>query len=104
MTDDRTDPKTIAKGKKAVALRRQGELEDIAKVLSTLEGRRVLWRIMDHTNFLAANMFTGNSTTFFNLGKREEGLWLYNEIMESDPKAFLTMMQLQLPQEDENNG
>ena len=71
-------------------------------MLNNPAGRRVLWRIMDQSKLLAPDMFTGNSTTFYNLGKRDLGLWLYNQIMESEPKAFLTMMNDQL--QENNNG
>jgi predicted hydrocarbon binding protein len=47
-------------------------------------------------------MFTGNSTTFYNLGKRDLGLWLYNEIMGSEPKAFIKMMEANLEEELSN--
>ena len=57
---------------------------------------------MDQSKLLAPDMFTGNSTTFYNLGKRDLGLWLYNEIMGSEPKAFLIMMNDQL--QENNNG
>ena len=57
---------------------------------------------MEQSKLLAPDMFTGNSTTFYNLGKRDLGLWLYNDIMGSEPKAFLTMMNDQL--QEDNNG
>ena len=71
-------------------------------MLNNPAGRRVLWRIMDQSKLLAPDMLTGNSTTFYNLGKRDLGLWLYNQIMGSEPKAFLTMMNDQL--QENNNG
>jgi len=98
---DYTDPKQHKKRKKKYDLQISREKEDISAMLNNPSGRRVLWRIMDQSKLLAPDMFTGNSTTFYNLGKRDLGLWLYNEIMESEPKAFLTMMNDQL-QENKN--
>jgi len=97
--EDYTDPKQDKKRRKKYALRIAREKEDLGAMLNHSQGRRVLWRILDQSKLLAPDMFTGNSTTFYNLGKRDLGLWLYNEIMGSEPKAFMTMMNDQL-QED----
>ena len=94
--EDFTDPKQHKKRTKVYKLREAAEKEDFSSVLNTPSGRRVLWRIMDQSKLLAPDMFTGNSTTFYNLGKRDLGLWLYNEIMGSEPKAFVKMMDEQL--------
>tara|TARA_R110002020_G_scaffold192519_2_gene392700 strand:- start:1279 stop:1596 length:318 start_codon:yes stop_codon:yes gene_type:complete len=105
MTDeqqDYTDPKQHKKRKKKYDLQVAREKEDMSVMLNNPAGRRVLWRIMEQSKLLASDMFTGNSTTFYNLGKRDLGLWLYNEIMGSEPKAFLTMMNDQL--QENNNG
>ena len=99
---DYTDPKQHKQRKKKHDLQVSREKEDMSKVLNNPAGRRVLWRIMDQSKLLAPDMFTGNSTTFYNLGKRDLGLWLYNQIMGSEPKAFLTMMNDQL--QENNNG
>jgi hypothetical protein len=37
-------------------------------------------------------MFTGNSTTFYNLGKRDVGLWVYNEMMKAKPESMIEIM------------
>ena len=99
---DYTDPKQHKKRKKKHDLQVSREKEDMSKMLNNPAGRRVLWRIMDQSKLLAPDMFTGNSTTFYNLGKRDLGLWLYNQIMGSEPKAFLTMMNDQL--QENNDG
>ncbi len=100
--EDFTDPRQQRRRKKKHQLQSAREKEDIGAMLNSPQGRRVLWRIMEQSKLLAPDMFTGNSTTFYNLGKRDLGLWLYNEIMGSEPKAFLTMMNDQL--QESNNG
>jgi len=109
MTDDNrdgvkdfSDPKTVLKGKKRHKQKRLDDIADLEAVMETPQGRRVLWRILDESKFLAENMFTGNSTTFFNLGQHKIGVWLYKEIMAANPKQFLSMMEAQL-KKDENN-
>jgi len=100
--EDFTDPKQQGKRKKKNAQRMSREQEDLSKTLNNPAGRRVLWRILEQSKLLAPDMFTGNSTTFYNLGKRDLGLWLYNEIMGSEPKAFITMMEVRLEEELSN--
>jgi len=86
------------------ALRRTKEWErDLKTVLETPEGRRALAAIMDHSNMMASNLFTGNSTTFHNLGRRDEGLWLYNEILSVAPGTLIQMMNDRLIK-DQDNG
>lgn len=90
---DFTDPSQHKKRTKKYKLREAREKEDISKVLNTPHGRRFMWRILDQSKLLAPDMFTGqNDFTNHNLGKRDLGLWLYNEIMGSEPKAFIKMM------------
>ena len=94
--EDFTDAKQAKRRTKTYKIREAKEKENLSVMLNTPAGCRVLWRIMDQSKLLAPDMFTGNSTTFYNLGKRDLGLWLYNEIMRSEPKAFIKMMNNQL--------
>jgi hypothetical protein len=100
---DFSDPTTVRKGRKKYQITRQDELDDLRAVLGSAAGRRVLWRIMERSKLLAHDMFTGNSATFYNLGSRDQGLWLYEEIIEADPKRFIQMLEHQL-KEDQDNG
>ena len=91
--------------------KRERQLNDIRKVLSSAEGRRFFWRILGHAG-LYRNSNTGNSQTFFNEGKRSEALFWLDELMEADHKAFAIMQsenyseakseQIQLEKEKEN--
>ena len=69
---------------------REKEIEDLKKVLSLVEGRRLLWRLMGKAGVFHTS-FTGNSTTFFNEGKREIGLLILNEVMNASPGHFTQM-------------
>jgi hypothetical protein len=53
-------------------------------VLSTREGRMVVWEILKFTK-LFAEAFTGNSQTFYNEGRQSVGKWIYKRI---DPDNF----------------
>lgn len=72
---------------KSKVLRRR-ELEDVAAILATVEGRRFYWRVMQRCG-IHKSSFTGNNTTFFNEGERNIGLFLLAELEEADPTAYV---------------
>lgn len=71
---------------------RELELSDMAAILATVEGRRIIWRYLDKCGVFRTSM-TGNSQTFFNEGMRNVGLMLLTDINEADPAAYVKMMQ-----------
>lgn len=80
------------KKKRDEILRREKdrEQEDLKKLLSMPEGRRYIWRLMSNAGVFRTS-FTGNSTTFFNEGKREIGLMVISEVMNASPSSFTQM-------------
>lgn len=73
------------------------EVADLKKVLSSPEGRRYVWRLMSAAGVFRTS-FTGNSTTFFNEGKREIGLTVLSEVMSASMGSF-TQMQTEFVNE-----
>ena len=80
---------------------RDTELEDWRLLLSKQWGRRLVWRILDQTG-LYRTSFTGNSTTFFNEGQRNIGLWLVDEVLSADADQYLSMIKENNKQGDQN--
>jgi hypothetical protein len=78
--------------------KRKTEQGDLRQLLSTKWGRRMVWRILERTGQHRTS-FTGNSTTFFNEGQRNIGLWLVDEVLSADTNQYLTMIK-----ENNNNG
>jgi hypothetical protein len=70
--------------------KRQQEVEDLRNLLSTQAGRSFMWRLLSYCGVYKTS-FTGNSTTFFNEGKRQVGLHLLDEVFEADANAFSKM-------------
>ncbi len=88
------DPKQVKKRKTKQQLRREREVEYTKRVLATIEGRDVMWRLLEvaglyHTSFNEASPHT----TSFREGKRQIGLWTLAEMNEADPLAFQRMQQ-----------
>lgn len=73
-------------------LEREILLNDVRHVLSSVQGRRFVWMILDMAGVYRSS-FTGNSTTFFNEGARNIGLRVLSDVMDAKPEAFLQMQQ-----------
>lgn len=67
------------------------ELADVKHLMSSREGRRFIWRMLDRTGVYRTS-FTGNSTTFFNEGMRNIGLLLMADINEACADMYVQMM------------
>ncbi len=87
-----SDPNQIKAAKTKEESKRDQELNDTAHVLSSVQGRRFLWRLLGVCHVFKTS-FTGNSTTFFNEGKRDIGLRVLGDINEASPDGYLKMMQ-----------
>ncbi len=71
---------------------RERELLDVQKILETDFGRRFVWRYLGLAGVFQTS-FTGNSTTFFNEGKRDIGLKLLTDVTQAKPDAYIQMTQ-----------
>ncbi len=80
-------------GKKTIKARnnRDQEIKDLKELLDNPAFRRFIWRMLTRFGMFRLS-FTGNSQTFFNEGRRNEGLWLTSEIAQADPKAMAALM------------
>lgn len=69
--------------------------DDLREVMDTAAGRRFVWRMLERAGIYRQS-FTGNSSTFFNEGERNVGLFLLSELQAACPQAFIQMQQEQL--------
>ena len=70
---------------------RERELNDLRVVMSSVEGRRFVWRLLEKAGVFRTS-FTGNSTTFFNEGMRNMGLMVLGDVHEAAADAYIMMM------------
>ena len=82
----------VKKGAKIDKSKRQDEIDDIRFVLSTRQGRRFIWRHLTNAGIFQS-CFTGNSSTFFNEGRRDIGLKILAEVNASSPDSYILMMK-----------
>lgn len=53
--------------------------DDFKKIMETEHGRRYVWGILESAGIFRTT-FTGNSTSFFNEGRRALGLEIYRDV------------------------
>ena len=96
-----SDEKSVKSQKQKDKNIRDTELEDLRLLLSKQWGRRLVWRILEQSGMYRTS-FTGNSTTFFNEGARNIGLWLVDEVLSADTDQYLSMIKENNKQGDQN--
>tara|TARA_R100001377_G_C3192779_1_gene111300 strand:- start:2296 stop:2610 length:315 start_codon:yes stop_codon:yes gene_type:complete len=87
---DAGDPAHVKRKKTRAQIKREGENEDIKQVLETQSGRNYIWKLLTSCGIYKSS-FTGNSTTFFNEGKRSIGLEMLEDILKTVPNAYAKM-------------
>ena len=73
-------------------LKKKKEIEDLKKVLSTEEGKNVLYKIVSRSKFFELS-FTGNVSTYFNEGQREVGRQIMNDISQVSPEHLADFVE-----------
>lgn len=82
------DEKQVRSAKQKEQERALQEVEDLKFILGDKRGINFLRRMFVKTGLFRSS-FTGNSTTFFNEGERNVGLWLSDECLKVNPAAYL---------------
>jgi len=96
------DESQVKEGSQKAKRLRERELSDIRFILETEMGRRFVWRYLSLAGVFQTS-FTGNSTTFFNEGRRDIGLKLLADVSEAKPEAYLQMAH-EAKKGDENDA
>lgn len=89
---DASNKQEVKRAEQKAKNQRDTEMADLRRLVSTKWGRRVVWRILEKSGQHRTS-FTGNSTTFFNEGQRNIGLWLVDEVLSADTDAYLAMIK-----------
>lgn len=91
------DRQQVKRAEKEVRFRERNIEDDLLWVLSTTQGRRFLWGLLEKASVFR-NAMTGNSQTFFNLGVQSIGQDLLGQITSVDPDAYVKMMRENKPE------
>ena len=82
---------------------RDQEIEDLKTVMSTAGGRRFMFRLFSAAKIFD-RCFTGNSTTYYNEGRRELGLEFFNDLATNCPSEFARAQQEFIKQQESSDG
>ncbi len=81
--------------------RREQQVADIRWLMAHAEGRRIVWRLLEHAGVYRTS-FTGNSGTFFNEGRRDVGLFLLSEVHEASVQSYVKMLKEHWKRKDDD--
>lgn len=71
---------------------RQTQVNDVAWVLSTPQGRRFIWRYLEDCKVFQTTFNPSGSIMTYQEGQRNVGLMLLADVNESQPEAYILMM------------
>lgn len=86
------DKDQVKSAKQKEKFSRDRDLKDMKDVLSSVPGRRVVWRYLSECGVFQQSARDSGSWTYFNEGKRSVGLMLLADINEADPESYLKML------------
>jgi hypothetical protein len=71
---------------------RDSELNDMRAVLNTPQGRRVMWRLLEHTQVFAS-IWHQSALIHKNAGRQDVGHFVMAEIEAANQESLFTMMK-----------
>ncbi len=86
------DEVRIKEDRQTQKIRQDKDDNDLRFLLSSDQGRRFIWRILELCGIYKSS-FTGSSETFFLEGQRNIGLKLISEVLRVDPESYLKMIK-----------
>ena len=87
------DRKQVKGAESKIKLRQMREDADWAYVLGSPEGRRVLWRLLEHCNVFGSVFDPHGSRQSYNIGMQDVGHKIMADITTRDGKAWLLMQR-----------
>ncbi|GEM_PF-1236786 len=89
MPDPRTTREEANRKAELAAAQRRA---DVREVMGLPSGRRLIWDWLSDAGLFRA-CFTGSSQTFYNEGRREFGLRMFQQILEACPDLYAQAVQ-----------
>ena len=89
---DAGDPAHVGERRTTAQQRERDIAAGLGETLATKQGRALVHWLLTECGIYSTS-FTGNSTTFFNEGKRQIGLQVLARVTKDHPDAYLTMLK-----------
>jgi hypothetical protein len=87
------DPEQVETAKRKEKRGRERDLDDFRAVHSTVQGRRFIWRLLEHCKPFGTVIGADANQTYANAGRQDVGHFLLAEIGDAKPEALLEMQQ-----------
>lgn len=97
------DPDQVRKATRREQRRREDELNDLRATLSTPEGRRVFWRVLEFCG-VHREVWDPSSRIHFNAGRQNVGRFIEAEIAAADQELLFQMMREAYEREKRENS
>lgn len=98
------DESQVEEAQKLAKEIRRTELNDIRQVLSTVSGRRLLWRLMGNCRTFSSVWENKDSAKIhYNSGQQDIGHFIMAEIVEADENLLFKMMREAKKEQGEMN-
>lgn len=88
-----SDRKQVKNARSKELRGRDREIEDMRKVLSMREGRRVIWRLMAKCRTFQSVFDASGSRVYYYSGQQDIGHFLLDEITATDENKLIDMMR-----------
>jgi len=98
--DNAAEKKKVEEQKRRANEERRKELNDIKTVVSSVSGRRLLWRVMEKCNTFSS-IWEPSAKIHYNSGQQDIGHFILAEITNADENLLFKMMKES--KEGENN-
>lgn len=85
------DPNTLKDKKRKLRFQERAAKNELNAVLTSREGRAVLWRILEQCGVWRSS-YSLDDSIYFMEGQRNIGLWLLNEIQQLSKERFIEMV------------
>jgi hypothetical protein len=90
---DLTPQEVNEKLAKVAEQKAEREQSDIRKVLAMPEGRRFFWRVLSKSKVFHTPWMGDVNQTLVNVGQKEIGLFLLDELLKASPASFTQMQR-----------
>jgi hypothetical protein len=84
------DPNQVRAAHRKEKEKEHCDRQNLLDVLSTRQGRSVMWRLLEHCNVLDLGFRPDSETQYFN-GKKSVAAWLMKEITSARQEALFEM-------------
>lgn len=89
--ENAADPRQVSEAKHRERRKLERDGEDLAKVLTAIEGRRTMWRLLEHCGVFET-VWENSARIHYNAGRQDVGHYIMQEIIKAEPEAFAKMM------------